>query len=106
MRKVTKLAANAAIKRENNFEDEKSQTSTTIFSVSFYNYNCLSFESHSHGDLQAENLEYVMHKIYKEKGNRQIIEELRFFHTIVVGSDAAQTPSRFRVRSSIPDATT
>lgn len=26
--------------------------------------------------------------------------------TIVVGKDAAQTPSRFNVRSSTPDATT
>lgn len=26
--------------------------------------------------------------------------------TIVVGKEAAQTPSRFSVRSSIPDATT
>lgn len=79
MRKATKLAANAAIKRENNFKNEKNQTSTTISNVSFYNYNCLSFKSHSHGDLQAENLEYVMHKINKEKWNRQIIEDLKFF---------------------------
>lgn len=31
---------------------------------------------------------------------------MRKLLTIVVGRDAAQTPSRFSVRSSIPDATT
>lgn len=51
--------------RDDNFKDEKNQTSTKTSSVSFY--NCLSFKSISHGDLQAENLELAMHKINRER---------------------------------------
>lgn len=47
---------------------------------------------------------YLSFKLWRRKAASVRYRESKF--TIVVGKDAAQTPSRLSVRSSTPDATT
>lgn len=55
--------------------------------------------------MSQQHLDYYLFWLIKVKQSRQVRRRENLL-TMVVGKDAAHTPSRLSVRSSTPDATT